>query len=66
MKHTKLILLWAILALSRWQVEAQIYDTNNDMVQAFAGFGIPGYVDGQGLLTEFSTPTQIEIGRAHV
>ena len=59
MKHTKLILLLAIVALSPWRVDAQNYDTNNDVVQAFAGFGIPGYVDGQGVLTEFSNPTQI-------
>jgi hypothetical protein len=59
MKHTKLILLLAIVALSRWRVDAQNYDTNNDVVQTFAGFGIPGYVDGQGLLTLFSNPSQI-------
>jgi WD40 repeat protein len=38
---------------------AQIYDTNNDVVQTFAGYGIPGYVDGQGQLTAFSSPAQI-------
>jgi len=59
MKHTKLILLLAIVALPRWGAEAQTYDTNNVFVQAFAGYGIPGYVDGQGLLTEFSSPAQI-------
>jgi hypothetical protein len=59
MKHTKLILLLASVALSRWGMEAQTYDTNNVVVQAFAGYGIPGYVDGQGLLTEFSNPAQI-------
>jgi hypothetical protein len=59
MKHTKLILLLAIVALSGWRVSAQTYDTNNEVVQTFAGFGIPGYVDGQGQLTEFSNPSQI-------
>jgi hypothetical protein len=59
MKHAKPILLSAIVALSRWGIEAQTYDTNNVFVQTFAGYGIPGYVDGQGLLTEFSNPTQI-------
>ena len=42
-----------------WQSRAQIYDTNNDVVQNFAGYGIPGYVDGQGQLTAFSSPNQI-------
>jgi hypothetical protein len=59
MKHTKLILLLVIVALSGWRVSAQTYDTNNEVVQTFAGFGIPGYVDGQGQLTEFSNPSQI-------
>jgi ABC-type Fe3+ transport system permease subunit len=39
--------------------QAQTYDTNNVMVSTFAGYGIPGYVDGQGLLTAFNNPTQI-------
>ena len=38
---------------------AQTYDTNNVMVQTFAGYGIPGYVDGQGQLTAFNAPAQI-------
>jgi hypothetical protein len=59
MNHTKLILLLAIVALARWRVDAQIYDTNNEVVSTFAGFGIPGYVDGQGQLTAFSSPNQI-------
>jgi len=42
-----------------WPVQAQIYDTNNVMVSTFAGYGIPAYVDGQGLLTAFNNPTQI-------
>ena len=42
-----------------WQSRAQIYDTNNDVVQTFAGYGIPGYVDGQGQFTAFSSPNQI-------
>src|ERR1035438_4838201 len=59
MNHTKLILLLAIVAFSRWRVDAQIYDTNNEVVATFAGYGIPGYVDGQGQLTAFSSPNQI-------
>lgn len=59
MKHTKLTLLLAIVALSHSASEAQTYDTNNVVVQTFAGYGIPGYVDAQGLLAQFSNPTQI-------
>jgi hypothetical protein len=41
------------------RAQAQIYDTNNDVVSTFAGYGIPAYVDGQGVLTAFNNPTQI-------
>ena len=38
---------------------AQIYDTNNDEVHTFAGFGLPACVDGQGVFSAFSSPSQI-------
>jgi hypothetical protein len=38
---------------------AQIYDTNGEFVQTFAGSGEAGYYDGQGVLTKFSNPSQI-------
>lgn len=38
---------------------AQIYDTNNEQVQTFAGYGIPAWVDGQGQFSAFSAPSQI-------
>jgi hypothetical protein len=57
---TKIITAFIIVVSSlAWQSQAQIYDTNNEMVQTFAGYGIPGYVDGQGQLTAFSSPNQI-------
>ena len=59
MKRSKLILLSALAILSCWQAGAQTYDTNNEVVSTFAGYGIPGYVDGQGQLTAFSSPNQI-------
>ena len=49
----------AVLTALVWRAEAQTYDTNNDFVETLAGYGIPGYVDGQGLLTAFSSPSQI-------
>lgn len=48
-----------IVSAFAWQSWAQIYDRNNDVVQTFAGYGIPGYVDGQGQFTAFSSPAQI-------
>jgi len=38
---------------------AQIYDTNNEMVQTFAGYGLPYYADGQGQFSAFWLPSQI-------
>jgi len=48
-------LFFSLVALA----SAQIYDTKNEVVETLAGYGIPGYLDGQGQLTEFSSPTQI-------
>ena len=48
-----------LAATHHLQVLAQTYDTNNDVVQTFAGSGIPGYIDGQGQETEFSNPSEI-------
>ncbi len=42
-----------------WKAIAQTYDTNNDTVSTFAGNSIPGYIDAQGALAEFSSPSQI-------
>jgi hypothetical protein len=58
---TKIVAVSIALALIllAGQAQAQIYDTNNVMVSTFAGYGIPAYVDGQGLLTAFNNPTQI-------
>jgi streptogramin lyase len=59
MKIKTLIALVALLSTLALPSRAQIYDTNNEVVQAFAGFGIPGYVDGQGQFSAFSNPKQI-------
>ena len=57
MKTASIPLLVILAAsLAAWSAGAQIYDTNNVMVSTFAGYGIPGYVDGQGLLTAFNSP----------
>jgi len=56
--HSALYVL-IFLFLSSWRMSAQIYDTNGDFVQTFAGFGESGYVDGQGILTKFANPSQI-------
>ena len=49
----------AITTLLAWLAQAQIYDTNNVTVSTVAGYGIPSFVDGQGLLTAFNNPTLI-------
>lgn len=41
------------------QANAQNYDTNNVVVQTFAGSGFSGTVDGVGQLTMFNQPSQI-------
>jgi len=55
--------LFAVLALIMvalgWRADAQTYDTNNDVVQTFAGSGFSGYVDGVGQLTMFNNPNAI-------
>ncbi len=60
---TKTVVITAALAaaaiLLAWPAPAQTYNTNNVSVSTFAGYGIPGYVDGQGLLTAFNDPTFI-------
>lgn len=53
------IILTALCVLSVWQAKAQTYDTNNVVVQTFAGSGFSGYVDGVGQLTMFNNPNGI-------
>jgi streptogramin lyase len=59
MKQTKIISLVILTALLGWRASAQIYDTNGDYVQTFAGSGFSGYVDGIGQLTMFDNPGAI-------
>ena len=56
MKSANLILLAAIVALAGWRADAQTYDTNNDVVQIFAGSGTVGALNAQGTLASFSSP----------
>ncbi len=53
------IILTAFCALSVWQAKAQTYDTNNVVVQTFAGSGFSGNLDGQGTQTMFKGPRAI-------
>jgi hypothetical protein len=59
MKLKILIILTAIAATLGWQAKAQTYDTNNEVVQTFAGSAFSGYLDGQGQLTMFNNPNAI-------
>ena len=51
--------LVAIAVMFGWQAGAQTYDTNNEVVQTFAGSAFSGYLDGQGQLTMFNNPNAI-------
>jgi hypothetical protein len=61
-KSVKLKLIVALVAVATmtgFRVGAQIYDTNNVVVQTFAGSGFSGYVDGQETQTMFNNPSQV-------
>jgi sugar lactone lactonase YvrE len=51
--------LVSLLLMLCLRVQAQIYDTNNPVVETFAGSGFYGYYDGQGVFTMFNSPTAI-------
>lgn len=51
--------LFVLLVLPSLSGLAQIYDTNNVVVQTFAGSGFSGIVDGQGTQTMFNGPLAI-------
>lgn len=60
MKTTNLaILIGCTAGLLTAPAPAQTYDTNNVVVQTFAGYGIPAWIDGQGVFSAFSSPLQI-------
>jgi hypothetical protein len=59
MKQKILILLTVVALFLDWQAKAQIYDTNNVVVQTFAGSAFQGYLDGQGMQTMFYEPLAI-------
>jgi hypothetical protein len=51
-------LAWLLLAIC-WHADAQIYDTNDDVAEVFAGSGTVGSLNAQGTLAMFSTPSQV-------
>lgn len=59
MKSTLLLTTLLLATLYCRPARGQIYDTNNIQVHTFAGYGFPGYVDGQGIFSAFSAPSQI-------
>jgi hypothetical protein len=59
MNAKTIILLWAIAGAIARRAEAQIYDTNDDVAEVFAGSGTPGYLNAQGTLAIFSNPDGI-------
>jgi len=59
MKTKIMAVLAAVMASLGWHAHAQTYDTNNEVVQTFAGSGFSGYLDGVGQLTMFNNPNAI-------
>jgi hypothetical protein len=59
MKMLRSMCLLGITTALCWQITAQNYDTNNVVVQTFAGSGFYGYYDGQGVLTMFNAPSAV-------
>jgi hypothetical protein len=59
MNAKKIISLLAIAVALTWQAGAQIYDTNGDYVETFAGSGFAGDVNGVGQLTMFNNPVGV-------
>ncbi len=59
MKTKIMAVLAAVMASFGWHAHAQTYDTNNEVVQTFAGSGFSGYLDGVGQLTMFNNPNAI-------
>ena len=55
----KSILAISFVAALTWQASAQTYDTNNDVVQIFAGSGSVGSLNAQGTLAQFSAPEYV-------
>jgi sugar lactone lactonase YvrE len=56
---TLLQIVVGLCGLFALQAEAQIYDTNDVVVQTFAGSGFYGYLDGVGQQTMFHNPSAI-------
>jgi hypothetical protein len=54
-----LVFLAAIVTLAGWRADAQIYDTNDDVVEIFAGSGTVGSLNAQGTLAMFSSPEYV-------
>jgi hypothetical protein len=59
MKTKIIAVLTAVMASIGWHACAQTYDTNNEVVQTFAGSGFSGYLDGVGQSTMFYNPNSI-------
>jgi hypothetical protein len=54
-----LFIAWSLTALLCSSGRAQLYDTNNEVVQTFAGSAFYGYLDGQGQQTMFNNPAGV-------
>lgn len=61
MKTKTSIAILAVAAMTTWHAGAQIYDTNNNYVQIFAGSGQASYLEAQGTLAMFNYPSAVVV-----
>lgn len=61
MKAKIIIAVIAVAASLAWQAGAQIFDTNNNYVQIFAGSGQASYLEGQGTQAMFYYPSAVVV-----
>ncbi len=61
MKTKPILAVITVAATLAWQAGAQIYDTNNNYVQIFAGSGQASYLEAQGTLAMFNTPSAVVV-----
>jgi hypothetical protein len=59
MKPLSVLYILLLVSLASWRAGAQTYDTNNDVVQIFAGSGTVGSLNAQGTLAMFSSPEYV-------
>ena len=61
MKTTSISLVLALSLVALERATAQIYDTNDEVVQTFVGSGFYGYLDGNGSVLSIYTKSFLQV-----